>query len=322
LIFRSTKKQAQEFQDWVYEDVLTALRRHGTYGMSSADQTDKLQVWLNGDLQVALKKREEERDQALVGRMENRLAQLEAALDAALARRDDRVLARLAQQCEQLGLRVVFAMQGATTRGLSALLQPLAAGMQGLSHNVSMKVRGAVKDVIDAAVTSTDSSLVRAFRSATKGPARRTTIDPKEVPEDQQADEVQQGLESLGLAEVAHELCPAMTYSGWKAVRGLFGKACLTERKRRGRLALCHSEHIAQPLLWTFSGGRTNQGGGVRRLYLKSQKELICGVWKKSSRTQPSFHQRAEKASLDGPDEPWPVHAADLELPDFTFSAA
>jgi len=31
LIFRSTKKQAQDFQDWVYEDVLTALRRHGSY---------------------------------------------------------------------------------------------------------------------------------------------------------------------------------------------------------------------------------------------------------------------------------------------------
>jgi prophage antirepressor-like protein len=31
LIFRSTKRQAQHFQDWVYEEVLTALRRHGSY---------------------------------------------------------------------------------------------------------------------------------------------------------------------------------------------------------------------------------------------------------------------------------------------------
>ena len=34
LIFRSTKKQAQAFQDWVYEEVLTALRRRGIYSMS------------------------------------------------------------------------------------------------------------------------------------------------------------------------------------------------------------------------------------------------------------------------------------------------
>ena len=38
LIFRSTKKQAQEFQDWVYEEVLTALRRRGSYQVPGSAQ--------------------------------------------------------------------------------------------------------------------------------------------------------------------------------------------------------------------------------------------------------------------------------------------
>ncbi|NBT76832.1 MAG: hypothetical protein EBT15_12905, partial [Betaproteobacteria bacterium] len=34
LIFKSNKPQAQDFQDWVYEDVLTSIRRKGVYGDS------------------------------------------------------------------------------------------------------------------------------------------------------------------------------------------------------------------------------------------------------------------------------------------------
>jgi prophage antirepressor-like protein len=35
LIFRSTKKKAFEFQQWVFEDVLPALRKHGEYRMET-----------------------------------------------------------------------------------------------------------------------------------------------------------------------------------------------------------------------------------------------------------------------------------------------
>ena len=59
LIFRSTKKQAQDFQDWVYEDVLTALRRHGSYKIGGGDQANALRMWLDGDLQLALQKRDD-----------------------------------------------------------------------------------------------------------------------------------------------------------------------------------------------------------------------------------------------------------------------
>ena len=84
LIFRSTKKQAQEFQDWVYEEVLTAIRRHGSYSLQGRGVNDKLQLVLtqrDEALQLALQKRDEE----------NQLA-----LQTMLQKRDDDLLASLA----------------------------------------------------------------------------------------------------------------------------------------------------------------------------------------------------------------------------------
>ena len=59
----------------------------------------------------------------------------------------------------------------------------------------------------------------------------------------------------------------------------------------------------------------------MRRLYLKSQRELVSAVWSKAGRGGRSFHARAEAVSLEEPVEPWPVHAADLEPPDFAVGA-
>ena len=40
LIFKSTKLQAQDFQDWVYEEVLTALRCRGSYCLGENAERD------------------------------------------------------------------------------------------------------------------------------------------------------------------------------------------------------------------------------------------------------------------------------------------
>jgi len=44
LIFKSTKPQAQDFQDWVYEEVLTALRRRGSYAVGENAERDGVSV--------------------------------------------------------------------------------------------------------------------------------------------------------------------------------------------------------------------------------------------------------------------------------------
>lgn len=57
----------------MYEDVLTALRRHGAYTVGGGDQAEKLCLWLDGDLQVALKTREDARIKHSSGRGSARL---------------------------------------------------------------------------------------------------------------------------------------------------------------------------------------------------------------------------------------------------------
>ena len=83
LIFRSTKKQAQDFQDWVCEDVLMALRRHGSYKIG--DQANALRTWLDGDFQIVLKKRDDELQLALKARDD----ELQLALTHLLSERLD-----------------------------------------------------------------------------------------------------------------------------------------------------------------------------------------------------------------------------------------
>ena len=96
---------------------------------------------------------------------------------------EDRIISRLARHNEQMSVRAIFAMQRCVTTALQPLLQILeplgemVTSLKGLTNSVSMSVRGAVKDVIDAAVTSTDSKLVKAFRAATKAPAKRSSAD-------------------------------------------------------------------------------------------------------------------------------------------------
>ena len=253
---------------------------------------------------------------------EDRVALLEttfhAALHTALSQQEERMLSKLAKQCEQVSVRAIMYGQKIFRSTLLEIMEPALSPLKNLTHNVSMKVRGAVKDVIDAAVTSPDSLLVRSFRSATKGPARRKTLDPLQYPEDQRASDLEQALESLSLAQVAHALCPAMKYPAWKAVRGNFGKACLAERKRRGKYPPDHPLHLPKTLLWSFVGASMNQGGGARRMYLQSQRELVEGVWKKLDKDGSSFHSKAEKESLERSDEPWPVNSAELDPPDFS----
>lgn len=55
----------------------------------------------------------------------------------------------------------------------------------------------------------------------------------------------------------------------------------------------------------------------MRRLHLKSQRELVSAEGGPRGALLP----RAEAASREAPAEPWPVHPADLEPPDFAFGA-
>jgi prophage antirepressor-like protein len=153
LIFRSTKKQAQDFQDWVYEDVLTALRRHGSYKIGG-DQGDALRTWLDGDLQMVLKKRDDELQLALKARDDELQLALQkrdeahmVQLEVLLGLRDDRVLQQLGRQCD----RVVSAMQDS----LRALIPNFSASLsQAVCFSLAQKFKDLRDDFRAAGPTS------------------------------------------------------------------------------------------------------------------------------------------------------------------------
>lgn len=296
LVLGSKKKEARDFKRWVTREVLPALRRHGSYRLRDqanddstksavaelrlalVDRDDKFQLALvdrDRNYQIALVERDGKQAQALQwlqGGFDARVALLEAAL----VEREERILCRLGQQCEQLSLRVVVAMQ----RRLASVLQPIEMGLHplaALAYNVSLSVRGAVKDVIDAAVTSTDSKLVNAFRAATKAPAKRSSSDAAKFPATQRGTPKQQVV-ALSLAKVAWEEFPSheLHFDTWKSVRSEFGKRAKAERMRRHALAADNAEYEKQPLLWCTG---TLDGCRERYLYLDQHMAMLRGVW-------------------------------------------
>lgn len=305
LIFGSRKEEAKEFKRWVCTAVLPCIRRKGFFGNFSATLKAR-----DEELAVALKARVEELAVALKARDDARLAQLEAALDASLARRDERTLDRLGQQCEQLSVKVVFAMQ----RGVTAALQPL----KGLTSSVSMSVRGAVKDVIDAAVTSADSKLVKAFRAATKAPAKRSSADAAKFPVSQRATPKQK-VEALILAKVACEEFPGrdLHYNTWKSVKSEFGKRAKAERLRRHGLDVSSPDFEPQPLLWCTG---LVDGCKERYLYLERHRTMLRAVWHRKPPFGQSLHdwavelQAGAKTEAGYVEAEWPEDAAELEV--------
>ena len=305
LIFKSTKQQAQDFQDWVYEEVLTALRRRGSYSLAETELPRNLLVILqkrDQELQVVLQKQQEEWQLAL-----------DAALDASLGRRDERILNRLAQQCEQLSVSVVFAMQRAVAASLASLVP-----LKGLASSVSLSMRGAVKDVIDAAVTSADSKLVKAFRAATKAPAKRSSSDAAKFPVSQRATPKQK-VEALSLPKVACEEFPAndLHYNTWVRIRSEFGKRAKAERLRRHGLGVASPDFEPQPLLWCTG---LVDGCKERYLYLDRHRGMLRAVWHDKPPFGQSLHdwavelQAAAKAETGYVQAEWPEDAAELEV--------
>ena len=238
--------------------------------------------------------------------------------------RDDRIMSRMVQQCEQLSIGVVFAMQ----RGVTAALQPLLLSLQplgellgslkGLTSSVSMSVRGAVKDVIDAAVTSTDSKLVKAFRAATKAPAKRSSADAAKFPASQRATPKQK-VEALTLAKVACDEFPRrdLHYNTWKSVRPEYGKRAKAERLRRHALPVASPDFEPQPLLWCTG---LVDGCKERYLHLEHHRAMLREVWHSKPPFGQSLHdwavelQAAAVAEAGYVETEWPEDAAELEV--------
>ena len=278
LIFGSRKEEAKRFKRWVCADVLPSIRRTGGFGVLR--QRDDA-------LMLALQRRDE-------------------ALALALQRRDDALLPALqAHSAAQL--------EAARASFLEALGSKLKSYFQ-------MALAGHLSAVVEAAV--------RAGLALKRAQPKKKTTNPAEMPEAQHATPVQTGPLSLGLSTVALELWPELPFAAWRRVRGAFGQRAKAERLRLNALGDAHADYVEMPLLWAFVGP-TVQGGGARYVYLQEQRALLRRVFTQQLPTSKvqrakgapspteSLEQRAHRLAArlgkGEREQPWPVHAAELE---------
>ena len=143
-------------------------------------------------------------------------------------------------------------------RGTSDSLAALGSALASLPFRLGQKI----SDVVSAAVMSPGSALVKNLRAATKKVAVRSTHSARRFPSEQKATQLEVLSSLVSLLSVAVRFFPEMHYDVWKAARGSFGKAAKKERVRRNGLDATSAEYVDRPLLWSFAGEGTAEGGG------------------------------------------------------------
>ena len=302
-------------------------------------QEGSVQRWLDGSLKVYVLETLQARDDAWMERIEARddawVETIEAWRDdaqqrivALLDKRDDRVLHQLGRQCEQLSLKVVFAMQNS----LRALMPSFSASLsQAVCFSLAQKFKD-LRDDFRATVSNLTGAFIDALRKAVKLPAMKRATNPEQFPEEQRATpDEERFVESLStlLTEELERMAsqnslfhagrlPPLTYGAWKRCRSLVGSRCLALRKLSG--------DASKPLLWSSAagGGRFN-GGGQHYVYLKASRSNIGGNAKdylhrvlkqklKKSRQSPSVEEHLRQLIATTPPETWPISSSDMDV--------
>jgi len=295
LIFGSKKPEAKEFKLWVTRQVLPSLRRHGVYSLASSTNASVLALSSRVEsLERELRQRDESLQRAVVAAavgLQERADMLESHLQAHGAAQ----------------------LEAARASFLEALGSKLKSYFQ-------MALAGHLSAVVEAAV--------RAGLALKRAQPKKKTTNPAEMPEAQHATPVQTGPLSLGLSTVALELWPELPFAAWRRVRGAFGQRAKAERLRLNALGDAHADYVEMPLLWAYTGP-TVQGGGARYVYLQEQRALLRRVFTQQLPTSKvqrakgapspteSLEQRAHRLAAHlgkgEREQPWPIHAAELE---------
>ena len=145
--------------------------------------------------------------------------------------------------------------------------------------NLPLALGQKISDVVFAAVMSPGSALIKNLRAATKKTAVRSTHSARRFPASQKAMQLEVLSSLISLLSVAVRHFPRMTYDTWKAVRSNFGKAVKKARLQRHALGEASLEYVDRPLLWSFAGDGTAEGGGQRYVVLREHESLVETVW-------------------------------------------
>lgn len=198
--------------------------------------------------------------------------------------------------------------------------------------NLPLALGQKISDVVFAAVMSPGSALIKSLRAATKKTAVRSTHSARRFPALQKATQLEVLSSLISLLSVAVRHFPRMTYDTWKAVRSNFGKAVKKARLQRHALGEASPEYVDRPLLWSFAGDGTAEGGGQRYVVLREHESLVETVWtvprsigSGRRRRVESFDEEAKRVQVAAAarpgyaPEPWPLLSAEVE-PDFPSS--
>jgi len=211
-----------------------------------------------------------------------------------------------------------------TSEALTSLITRVA--------NLPLALGQKISDVVFASVMNPGSALIKNLRAATKKTAVRNTHSARRFPPAQKATQLEVLSSLISLLSVAVRHFPQMTYDTWKSVRSNFGKAVKKARLQRHALGEASPEYLDRPLLWSFAGDGTAEGGGQRYVVLREHESLVETVWtvprsigSGRRRRVESFDaeaKRVQAASAARPGyatEPWPLLSAEVE-PDFPSS--
>jgi len=305
---------------------------------SEVDGHPGLQKWLDGDLKVALVEVFESQQ----AHWQKTLLAREEHWQTALVARDahwQKVVVLREDHWEQ----VVVTMEGRWQDVVQenrredhewrSLWWERVEGLMASVKDMPFRLGQKISDVVTAAVMSPGSLLIKNLRAATKKTAVRSTHSARRFPASQKATQLEVLSLLVSLLSVAIRFFPEMNYDTWKAVRSNFGKAVKKAKLRRHALGEGSPEYIDRPLLWSFVGEGTAEGGGQRYVLLREYESLADAVWtvprsigSGRRRRVESFDasaRRLQASTLQQPGyEPaaWPLLSAEVE-PDFGSSS-
>lgn len=211
-----------------------------------------------------------------------------------------------------------------TSEALTSLITRVA--------NLPLALGQKISDVVFASVMNPGSALIKNLRAATKKTAVRNTHSARRFPPAQKATQLEVLSFLISLLSVAVRHFPQMTYDTWKSVRSNFGKAVKKARLQRHALGEASPEYLDRPLLWSFAGDGTAEGGGQRYVVLREHESLVETVWtvprsisSGRRRRVESFDAEAKRVQAASAARPgyatelWPLLSAEVE-PDFPSS--
>lgn len=290
LFIKSEKPTARPLQDWVFEEVLPAIRRTGSYSIapeesaiSRSQQVDSLVAVLQQQAawQDHLEQRLVTRDQEQRAALMLVVQQMQADLAVALVEFEQQsqalvpaqsALASFVQSQQETNVALVesVGILEHRTEDMIEAVQRSGEQTNTAIANLRLFFCGAIASALSGFFRANGTGFFKGLFDFIQGnkQKRRTTHDPAMYPAEQRATDKDEVLK-LEMLQVALELSPDLGPVAYAAVRNAFGK-----RAKHLRVFLYDAAPMHRALLW-----RNSPGGGQQYMYLTSERDILVRAW-------------------------------------------